>query len=467
MSMTTTLSREAALAALDQQLCRASFVEFLSYIKVRSDDPYNPGPIPWKDWEYLHERAAAWEAGESEVILKARQLGMTWLFAAYANWCARNGKAVGAFSAGQVESRAILDRVRYIEEYLPPHLKANAVIRSDDASYPSGGSIRVFPSTEHAGISFTFQVVAFDEAHFHPYGAQNYAAVRPTLSAGGQFLMFSTADPTLGPNGFFHDMYWASERGETPYKSVFIPWHARPGRDDEWMARERAAFTGLPEEFDAFYPSTPESAFVARSGLVFPQFSTVRHVKPAPTPLENCRRIVAGVDFGGGDPTAVVILGLDASQHIHQYAEFYKRGSVGVDEIGNFLSNYRVDAVMCDPSQQTSIATLVGTYNLPARKADNRRGDGLGLMAFLLDNDRLTIEPSNVHSIQEFPGYRWSNRTDPNDKTRYATATPVNNHADAMDARRYAIAECLAMLMPRKRMPTRSLSGVPLSRRAV
>jgi len=463
----TALTKEASIAALDRLLCEKSFVEFLSYIKVRSDDPYNPGAVPWKNWDYLIERADAWAEGKSEVILKARQLGMTWLFAAYADWCARNGKAVGAFSAGQVESRAILDRVRYIEEMLPKHLQSGATIRSDDATYPSGGSIRVFPSTEHAGISFTFQVVAFDEAHFHPYGAQNYAAVRPTLSAGGQFLMFSTADPTLGPNGFFHDMYWASERGETPYTAVFIPWNARPGRDEEWLAREKAAFTGLPEEFDAYYPSTPESAFVARSGLVFPQFSTLKHVKPAVTPLSDCRRVVAGVDFGGGDPTAVVILGLDAEQRVHQYAEFYKRGSVGVDQIGEFLCQFPVDAVMCDPSQQTSIATLVGTYNLPARKGDNRRGNGLGLLAFLLDNERLTIEPSNIHSIQEFPGYRWANRTDPNDKTRYATATPVNNHADAMDARRYAVAEILAMLMPRKQMPRRTLSGTPLSRSAV
>lgn len=465
--MVQTLTREAAIASLEQEICRQSFVEFLSFIKVRSDDMFNPGAISWKSWDYLEERAKAWQAGKSEVILKARQLGITWLFAAYADWCARNGKAVGAFSAGQVESRAILDRVRYIEEMLPVHLKSNATIRSDDATYPSGGSIRVFPSTEHAGISFTFQVVAFDEAHFHPYGAQNYAAVRPTLSAGGQFLMFSTADPTLGPNGFFHDMYWATERGETPYTNVFIPWDARPGRDADWLARERAAFTGLPEEFDAYYPSTPESAFVAKSGLVFPQFSTVRHVKAAPTPLSDCRRVVAGVDFGGGDPTAVVILGLDANQHVHQYAEFYKRGSVGVEQIGEFLSKFNVDAVMCDPSQTTAIATLVGTYNLPARKADNRRGNGLGLVAFLLDNDRLTIEPDNVHSIQEFPGYRWANRTDPNDKSKYATATPVDNHADAHDARRYAVAEILAMLMPRQRMPRRTLSGNPLSRRAV
>ncbi len=108
---------------------------------------------------------------------------------------------------------------------------------------------------------------------------------------------------------------------------------------------------------------------------------------------------------------------------------------------------------MCDPSQGTAIATLQQTFGLPARPADNRRGDGLGLVAFLLENDRLTIDPSCTNSIAEFPGYRWATRVDPSDKIRYATSTATDNHADAHDARRYAITELLAMLMPHARMP--------------
>ena len=210
----------------------------------------------------------------------------------------------------------------------------------------------------------------------------------------------------------------------------------------------------------------PISAFVARSGLVFPQFSTVRHVKPAPTPLENCRRIVAGVDFGGGDPTAVVILGLDANQHIHQYAEFYRPGTVGVDQLIQFLSQYRVDTVVCDPTEPVAISTLKA-QGIPAMAADNRRGEGLGMVAFLLENDRLTIDPTCQNSISEFPGYRWSDRTDPNDRSRYSTKTPVNHHADAMDARRYAIMELSWAIRGVTKMPSRSLSGRPMRRTAV
>jgi hypothetical protein len=326
--------------------------------------------------------------------------------------------------------------------------------------------IRAFASTDHAGISYTFNLVVMDEAAFHPFGALNYAAVRPAV-ARGQMVILSTADPSLGPSGFFHDIYWASKRGETGYSAVFVAWDARPGRDADWYQRERMAFTGRPEEFDAYYPDSDAAAFVARSGLVFPQFSHPRHVKPANFAINTARRVVAGVDFGGGDPTSVVILGMDGRQHVHQFAEFYERGAVGVDKIAGFIAQYPVDAVLCDPSQGTAIATMQQTFGLPARAADNRRGDGLGLVAFLLDNDRLTIEPDCKASIAEFPGYRWATRVDPNDRTRYATTASVDNHADAMDARRYAVAELLAMLLPHTKMPARSLAGRPLSRRAV
>lgn len=449
-----------------QKLTTDSFVDFLSYCKVRSDDPLNPTVTAWQPWPYLMEQAIAWESGQSEIVLKARQLGYSWLMAAYAVWRARNGAAVALISKGQLEARELIAKCAFVEAHLPEWLRADATARVDDIKFPGGGFIMAFPSTPDAGVSFTFQLVVMDEAHFHPYAAQNYSAIRPTLSAGGQFIAGSTADPSLGPNGWFPAIYWASKAGATGYGARFIPWHVRPGRDDAWYKTERSAYTGLPEEFDAYYPDSDAAAFVARSGLVFPQFSTMRHVLAAPHGLADCVRVVAGVDFGGGDPTAVVVLGLDKRHHVHQYAEFYKRGAVATDEIIAFLRPYKPGAVVCDPSQGVAIETM-RRQGIPARAANNKRGEGLGMVSFLLDHDRLTIDPTCQDSIAEFPGYRWPMRVDPNDKTRYATTTPVDHHADAMDARRYAVLEITAMLHDSVQLPKRSMSGRPLARSAV
>lgn len=454
------LTREAAIAALDREIARRSVVDFTAHLSIRTDDPLHPEPQPLTLWPHQRERLESLDAGTSECILKARQEGFTTgIVAPYmlhrAMWM---GWSVAYYSVDQQAARTQMSRLKNMWASLPPHLRTPCRWTADEAFFEDGGVIRAFASTDHAGISYTFNLVVMDEAAFHPFGALNYAAVRPAV-ARGQMVILSTADPSLGPSGFFHDMYWASKRGETGYEAVFVPWSARPGRDSAWYERERKAFTGRSEEFDAYYPDSDAAAFVARSGLVFPQFSAHRHIRDDPFALGDARRVVAGVDFGGGDPTAVVILGMDGKQNIHQFAEFYERGPIGADRIGGFIAQFNVDAVMCDPSQGTAIATLQQTFNLPARPADNRRGDGLGLVAFLLENDRLTIGPSCTNSIAEFPGYRWATRVDPNDKTRYATTTTVDNHADAHDARRYAITELLAMLMPHLRLPQQSMRG--------
>ena len=445
----TTLTKERAFDMVQvEELCRRSFIDFLDFVRIRSDDPLAPVVSAWQPWDYLLDQARSWASGTSEIDLKARQIGYSWLVAAYAVWRARSpaGAMVALISKGQLESRELAAKCAFVEAHLPDWLRVGATVRVDDIAFPGGGKIMAFPSTPDAGVGFTFQVVIMDEAHFHPYAAQNYAAIRPTLSAGGQFIALSTADPSLGPNGWFPQMYWASKAGETGYEARFIGWATRPGRDAAWLRRERAAYQGLPEEFDAYYPDSDAAAFVARSGLVFPQFSAVRHVREAVTPLRECVRVVAGVDFGGGDPTAVVVLGLDKQHHVHQYAEFYKRGAVGVDEIVGFLARIPgLGVAVCDPSQAVAIETM-RRQGINARPANNKRGEGLGMVAFLLDNDRLTIDPSCTESIAEFPGYRWANKTDPNDRTKYATSTPVDHHSDAGDARRYAVLEITAML---------------------
>jgi hypothetical protein len=455
-----------------RELCRRSFPDFLTYCQILSDDPLNPQALAWQPWDYLQERAEAWDARQSEVVLKARQLGFSWMIAAYMLKRAMyDGWQIAYLSKGQAEARKQMRRVSYLYKHLPSHLRERGDVLVDDAKFASGGIITALPSTEDAGIGDTLQLAVMDEAAFHPYGTSNYAAIRPATSAGGQVIINSTADPTLGPAGFFHDMYWDSKRGETPYTAVFVPWHARPGRDAAWLATERAAYKGLSDMFDAYYPETDAAAFVGRSGLVYPMFDALVHVAEKPCDWAAVKRKVGGVDWGGGDPTAAGVLGMTAKEHVHQYAEFYERGPVSVPEIAAFFGRWPGPGfIECDPSEPVAIETLRKALNGTgwiAEAADNRREEGLGLTAFLLDHNRLTIDPTCTSSIAEFRGYRWRERVDPSSRDRYATSTPVDNHADAMDMRRYALMRLLGPLAwtnPAEIM-RRSVSGRPVARK--
>lgn len=400
----------------------------------------NRGLIPFEQWPHLVTLLNEWEKKKSGVVLKARQLGVSWAVAVYAAWVARRpGALVLLLSQGQMESFELL---RKVKDVLQEHRTHPVELHKDaegSVEILGGGKIVALPSTARAGRGYTATLVIADEAAYHPYAEDNYVAYKPALDGGGQLLVVSTANGNLG---FFSDMYWGAVQGANGYEHWFLPWHLRPGRDEAWLKRERKAFRGLPAEFKQEYPDTPEDAFVSLTGLVYPQFHVDRHVARNAVAWEQNKWRLAGVDFGGGDPTAIVPMGVSWDDHVHQYGEFYRAGPVTIEEIGSYLwTLHRIapfHAILADPSQQVAIASL-RSLGLPVYPADNRRGEGLGNVAWLLDNNRLTIDDRCEHSIGEFHGYRWKESIDPNSKERFATSTPVDHHADAMDARRYAV----------------------------
>lgn len=440
--MVSAAERQALALEAQREQARRSFIRFLQYVKVQSDDPHDVHPVrDFEPWDYLIERGRSWEQGNSEVVLKARQLGFSWLAAAFKYWrAAYHGWPCAYISKGQLEARQQIKRIRFIHDHLPEHIRGRLTTDAADVlSFEGYGQIQAFPSTPDAGVSFTFRLVFMDEIAFHQWGEANYTAIRPTISAGGQFIGQSTANPELGPHGFFHDMFWDSWRGQTPYTGVFVRWDARPERDAAWYAREKAAYTGLDEQFDAYYPESPETAFVGRQGLVYPTKPVL--VTAHPWSWQNAQYRYAGVDLGGGDPTVAVPVSVSASRKFHQPGEAYWREPVSITAIGIYLHEWHqsapFDAVFCPPEAATVIEELRAA-GLPAYAADNRR-DGILLVRAVYEQKRMTVHESCIDSMDEFAGYRWANRTDPNSKERYATSTPVDHHGDGHDARRYAM----------------------------
>lgn len=424
--------------------------DFPAFLALLTINDAHRGAIPFEEWPHLVELAGEWAEGQSQVVLKARQVGVSWLLAAYALYRAQYqaSSVVLVLSQGQAESYELARKVRSLWESLPARLQRPLTTDSaGELAWQGGGRLLALPATQRAGRGYTATLVVADEAAYHPWAQSNYAAYKPALDGGGQFLAVSTAN---GATGFFHDLYWASAQGETPYEARFVPWYARPGRDEGWRERERRAFAGLPSEFDQEYPDTAAEAFVAHSGLV--HVLQAHHVAPAPFGWAEAKWRIAGVDFGGGDPTAIVPLGISSREHVHQFGEFYRRGPVTTDDIYGYLKRLHemgpLNAVLCDASEGTSIAQL-RSMGIPALAADKDRAAGLAAVQFLLDNNRLTISPECKNSLHEFVGYRWQERVDSNSKDRYATATPVDHHADAMDARRYAVMYLMRSVMAR------------------
>ena len=131
-------------------------------------------------------------------ILKARQLGLTWLCIAYALWLMifRPGSTILLFSRRDDEAKELLSRLVGMLIRLPAWMQPTIGTNNDhELSFKNLNSVaRSFPTTKHSGRSFTATLVIVDEADFIPWLPQLLAAVKPTVDAGGRMILLSTSN---------------------------------------------------------------------------------------------------------------------------------------------------------------------------------------------------------------------------------------------------------------------------------
>ena len=227
------------------------------------------------------------------IILKARQLGLTWLVLAYTlhRILFRPGFLAIAISkrddpdALELGLRMQL-MLRYLPEWMVRHKKGTptgwqGLTWSFDAHEirihrPDGEDSRFLtlaasPDTAH---SFTANLVILDEWALHPWAEQIWTGAFPTMNRAdfsGQVIGLST-----GRRGTLFEQLWkAAVAGLNMFKSVFLNWRADPRRDQAWYERTKGV---MPNTYQSQYPATPEEAFSAGEATAFPEFSRDIHV---------------------------------------------------------------------------------------------------------------------------------------------------------------------------------------------
>jgi hypothetical protein len=198
------------------------------------------------------------------VVLKARQLGLTWLCLAYALWMAifQAPATVLLFSLREAEAMDLLARLEEMYAQLPRWLQARTVRRSAATVWELSNGSRALAFSTRGGRSYTGSLALVDEADYVPDLATFLNAVKPTVDAGGKLVLVSTSDKRR-PLSPFKNLYRAAQAGTGDYRAAFLPWHAHPGRTRDWYTRTKAemyAQRGTHDDFYAEYPTTPQEA---------------------------------------------------------------------------------------------------------------------------------------------------------------------------------------------------------------
>ncbi len=306
------------------------------------------------------------------IILKARQLGLTWLVLGFALWLMifRPAATILLFSRRETEALNLLkERLKGMYRRMPAWMRCRSILVDNDHEFRlSNGSVAMaFPTT--AGDSYSATLVIVDEADLVPDLNFLMRAVKPTIDAGGHMILLSRVDKET-PNSEFKNIYKAAKKKLSGWVSVFLPWYARPGRDKAWYKAQKADILSRTKSLDDLYeqyPATDTEALAPKMlGKRLP-FKWITQCydeqQPIEKPVEKTpsiagleiyvekrfgRRYVIGADPAEGNPTsddsALEVLDADSGEEVAALAVKLEMSTFGacIDEIGQYYNNASV-----------------------------------------------------------------------------------------------------------------------------
>lgn len=223
------------------------------------------------------------------IILKGRQLGVTWIFAGEALWTMLSmpGAQVLVYSINEDEASVLVNRVWDMYESLPEHLKFGTKVLKPsrgrphveiELQHPDGrvSNITGMASTPKAGRGRTAALILLDEYAFHQWAQQNWKSVIPAVADGARARIISTANgvsnETTGGGNFYHHLWVNAGSVYKGLKKKFLRWDLHPKRDQKW----RDSLVMKDDQKDEEYPNTPEEAFLL-SGRPFFDRKSLKH----------------------------------------------------------------------------------------------------------------------------------------------------------------------------------------------
>ena len=303
------------------------------YVKIEDRDAPEP-IVPFDLWEGQMPALNSFINDRLSIVLKARQLGLSWLALAYASHglVFKPGYSVVALSKREDEAKELVRRTILILKNLPAWLMRERKYAPDDfpgatweatttsvtINHPGSepATFTSFTSSPDSARSFTASLVIIDEWAFQMYAREIWSAAYPTINrpTGGKVIGISTAK--LGT--FFEEVWKAAEQGKNKFKPIFLPWWTDPRRSREWYEDTKAE---LPHSYMQEYPATPEEAFSFGEMTAFPEFSRDIHVCKAFSIPEHWRRWKA-VDNGYDDPFCWLWFTVSENGTVFVYREF-------------------------------------------------------------------------------------------------------------------------------------------------
>jgi hypothetical protein len=197
------------------------------------------GLIPFKLYDYQEQLVNEFNDYRFSVILKARQLGISTITAAYITWLMmfHRDKNVLVMATKFSTAGNLVKKVKAIVKNLPPWIKIANVSVDNRTSFEltNGSQIKASSTSPDAGRSEALSLLVVDEAAHVEGLTELWTGLYPTLSTGGRCIALSTPN---GVGNWFHKIYVEAEQGINDFHATKLLWDVHPDRDEEWYEKE-------------------------------------------------------------------------------------------------------------------------------------------------------------------------------------------------------------------------------------
>ena len=296
------------------EYCRENPEYFIdAYGHIEDKDNAESIIQPFEMWDAQRKALRSILENKFNVILKARQLGFTWLVLHVIAWMLTcfPGRTVIALSQKEDDAKELIRRFANVILANMPALIAeekgkragwNGPVWSANAlevkiKFPNGlvSVLTGMPSSPGAGRSWTANLIFLDEWAFQSFAEEIYKSGFPTVNrpTGGQVIGLSTIER----GSFFEQIFTDPDNG---YNKIFIPWYADPRRDQAWYEKTKQA---MGDAITQEYPATIEEALAVPGGAFFPEVTKKNTLETRPLDVDEenkPRRVIRYVciDYG-------------------------------------------------------------------------------------------------------------------------------------------------------------------------
>jgi phage terminase large subunit len=284
-------------------------------------------------------------------------------------------------------------------------------------------------------VGRSYDFIIFDEAALNNDGADVFnIQLRPTLDKPNSKAVFISTP--RGKNWFYnfwmrgydYDVERAEQRDFPAWCSIRSTWEDNPRANKKDIEDARASIS------DAEFKQEYEADFIALEGQIYNLKD--EHIIQVDKDKIDVWDVVAGMDIGFRDPTAIIVALTDGKNYyIIDEAQFIPKATSEIaDRVTGKINRHNIDFIYIDSAAKQTRLDLAHEYDISTINAKKDVLMGIGYIQSLVEHDRLFIDESCENVIAMFQNTRWD------DKEGLLNERQLRDpHIHISDAVRYAL----------------------------